>query len=172
MATLTQVEDALAPLLTVSGRLPVQGRAGEAAAPDVPYTLWDLDSLELTDFPVVKIEGANQIIIAANTPLEFVLNFVGGNAMADAVTFGLSLRQSQRTADLYKLCGLSGLSPMRDLSAVETGTFRQRVEVRLTLFAAVDLTVAAELIETSCVQVREASKEFDETYCVTEGECR
>ncbi|MNC71467.1 hypothetical protein D3C75_1223950 [compost metagenome] len=61
---------------------------------------------------------------------------------------------------------------MLDLSAVEIGTYRQRVEMRLTLFTALDLTAPAELIETSCVHVKEASKQFYEPYCYTKGECR
>lgn len=172
MAILVQVENAVAALLAALGRAVAQGRIGEAGAPATPYAIWRLDRIQLEDFTRTEISGSNQIIIAANTPLEFVINIVGGAAMADMVKFALSLRQSQRTADLYKLCGLSGLGPMQDLSALETGTYRQRVEVRLTLFTALDLAAPVELIETMCINVIEPLKEFDETYCYTQGECR
>lgn len=171
MATLIQVEDAVAARLVALGRTVVQGRIGEDGAPATPYAMWRLDRIEMGDFTRTVLDGADQIVIATNTPLEFVINIVGGAAMADMVKFALSLRQSQRTADLYKLCGLSGFGPMQDLSALEVGTFRQRVEVRLTLFTALDLTAPVELIETICVNVLEPLKEFDETYCVTQGEC-
>lgn len=171
MATIAQVEDAVAALLSALGRTVVQGRIGEAGAPSSPYAMWSLESLELSDFPVITIDGLTQTIISTNTPLEFLINLVGGPAMVDATKFGLSLRQTQRTADLYKLCGLSGLTPFLNLAALETGTYRQRIEFRLTLFAAVDLVVTPEWIETQCVEIREASKEFDETICYTQGEC-
>lgn len=196
MASLTDVENAVAALLVLStGREIVQGRVGEGAVPAVPFVLWDLDRIEIQDFTRTELfdpsaivnpnvivlsdgdpeevqTGTQQIIISPNTPLEFVVNMIGGSAMADMVRFALSLRQSQRTGDLYKLCGLSGVGPILDLSAVEIGTYRQRVEMRLTLFTALDLTAPAELLETSCVHVRENSKQFYEPYCYTKGECR
>lgn len=171
MATLVQVEDAVAALLVALGRTVVQGRIGEDGAPSTPYAMWRLDRIELGDFTRTTVGATEQIVIASNTPLEFVINVVGAAAMADTVKFALSLRQSQRTADLYKLCGLSGVGPFQDLSGLEVGTYRQRVEFRLTLFTALDLTAPVELIETICVNVIEPLKEFDETYCVTQGEC-
>jgi hypothetical protein len=172
MATLVQVENAVAALLVaLGGRTIVQGRIGEDGAPSTPYAMWRLDRISLDDFTRTELNGTDQIVIASNTPLEFVINIVGGAAMTDMVRFCLSLRQSQRTADLYKLCGLSGVGPMQDLSALEVGTYRQRVEVRLTLFTALELTAPVELIETICMQVLEPLKEFDETYCMTQGEC-
>jgi hypothetical protein len=171
MATLTQVEDAFAAVLAGLGRELVQGRIGEGPSPAVPYAMWSLDNLELSDFPVKTIDGLDQIIIATSTPIEFLVNICGGNAMADAAKFALSFSQSQRLADLYKLCGLSGISKLQNLSAVETGNYRQRVELRVVLFAAIDLTVPAELMGTSCVRVISQEPEFDETFCVTEGEC-
>lgn len=196
MASLTDVENAVAALLvSATGREIVQGRIGEGAVPAAPFVLWDLDRIDIQDFTrtelfepeaianpnvIVLSDGnpeavsteAQQIIISPNTPLEFVINMIGGSAMADMVRFALSLRQSQRTADLYKLCGLSGVGPMLDLSAVEIGTYRQRVEMRLTLFTALDLTAPAELLETTRIHVVEASKQFYEPYSYTKGECR
>lgn len=173
MATLTQVEDALAAILALSGRVVVQGRIGEDGAPASPYVMWRLDALELPDFTETQNASGDQVIIATNTPLEFVINWVGGSAMADAALFGLSLRQSQRLFDLWRLCGLSGVGRMQDLTAVETGTFRQRVETRLSLFTAVELTAPLELIETSVIRVREAAKGYDETFNVeAQGECQ
>lgn len=171
MATLTQVEDAFAAVLALTGRQLVQGRIGEGPAPAGPYAMWSLDNLELSDFPVKTIDGLDQIIIATSTPIEFLVNICGGNAMADATSFALSFRQSQRLGDLYKLCGLSGIGRLQNLSAVEVGNYRQRVEVRVVLFAAIELTAPAELLETSCVRVISQAPEFEETFCVTQGEC-
>lgn len=171
IATITQVENAFAALLALSGRELVEGRVGEAGAPASQYAIWSLESLEISDFPIRTFQGSDQHIIATGTPFEFLVNFCGGDAMGDAARFVLSFRQSQRLNELYKLCGLSGFSGPRDLTAVELGTFRKRVELRVTLFAAIDLTAPAELLETSCVRVISEAPEFDETFCVTEGEC-
>lgn len=171
IATITQVEDAFAALLSQLGRVVVQGRIGEGPVPATPYAMWDLESIELTDFPTITVDGVEQHIVSTNTPLIFLVNVVGGSAMQDAAKFGLSFRQSQRLNELYKYCGLSGISPITDVSAVEVGTFRQRVQLRVTLFAAADLLAAPELLETSCVRVESQAQEFDETFCATQGEC-
>lgn len=172
MQRLIDVEDALAAILGAGGRVVVQGRIGEAGAPASPYVMWSMDAIDLPDFTVTDVDGVEQVIVATNTPLEFVLDWVGGAAMADAALFGLSLRQSQRLFDLWRLCGLSGIGRIQNLSALETGAFRQRVQTRLSLFTAVELTAPLELIETSVIQVREAAKELDETINVTaQGDC-
>lgn len=171
IATITQVEDAFAALLSQLGREIVQGRIGEAPVPARPYAVWDLENLELSDFPIIKVNGANQRIISTNTPLIFLVNIVGGPAMQDAAKFGLSFRQSQRLNELYKFCGLSGISPMTDVSAVEVGTFRQRVQLRVTLFAAVDLFAAPETLEHQDTTLNAPEKDFSETFRQTQGEC-
>lgn len=171
IATITEVENAFAALLAQSGRELVEGRVGEAGAPAVAYALWSLEGLVISDFPVKTFLGQQQRIIATGTPFEFLVNFCGGDAMGDAARFVLSFRQSQRLNELYKLCGLSGFAGPTDRTAMELGTFRKRVELRVTLFAAIDLTAPAEFMETSCVEVRSDAPEFDETVCITQGEC-
>lgn len=171
IATITQVENAFAALLAQSGRELVEGRVGEAGAPASPYALWSLESLVISDFPVKAIDGLNQRIIATGTPFEFLVNFCGGNAMGDAAKFALMFRQSQRLNELYKLCGLSGFTGPRDLTAVELGNFRKRVELRVTLFAAIDLTAPAELMEKIDTTVTQGIPPFNETSRVTQGEC-
>lgn len=171
IATITQVENAFAALLALSGRELVEGRVGEAGSPAVPYALWSLEGLVITDFPTRKFEGENQHIIATGTPFEFLVNFCGGNAMGDAANFVLSFRQSQRLNELYKLCGLSGFTGPSDRTAVELGNFRKRVELRVTLFAAIDLTAPAELMEKIDTTVTQGIPPFNETSRVTQGEC-
>ncbi|MGH8441066.1 MAG: phage neck terminator protein [Pseudomonas sp.] len=171
IATITQVENAFAALLALIGRELVEGRVGEAGAPAVPYALWSLENLTISDFPVKTFLGVDQRIIATGTPFEFLVNFCGGDAMGDAAKFVLSFRQSQRLNELYKFCGLSGFEGPSNRNAVEVGNFRKRVELRVTLFSAIDLLAPAELLETSCVDVISAAPVFDETICVTQGEC-
>lgn len=171
MPTITQVEDAFAALLVATGREVVQGRIGEGPTPARPYAFWSLDNLELTDRPTRVIDGVLQRVIATGTPLVFLVNVCGGNAMSDATQFALSFSQSQRLGDLYKIAGLSGISALQNLTAVELGNFRQRVELRVTLFAAIELTAPAELLENIDVTVTEPGKGFEETFRETQGEC-
>lgn len=171
IATITQVEDAFAALLSQLGRVVVQGSIGEGAAPSVPYAMWNQESIELSDFPLITVDGVEQHIISTNTPFVFLVNIVGGQAMQDAVKFGLSFRQSQRLNELYKYCGLSGISQLQDVSAVEVGTFRQRVQLRVTLFAAVDLLAAPETLEHQDTTLNVPGLEFGETFRQTQGEC-
>lgn len=171
IATITQVEDAFAALLALSGRVLVEGRVGEAGAPAVPYAIWSLESLVISDFPVKSIDGSNQHIVSTGTPFEFLVNFCGGDAMGAAAKFILSFRQSQRLNELYKLCGLSGFTGPKDLTAVELGNFRKRVELRVTLFAAIDLTAPAELWETVVTTVASDMPEFEKTVSIIQGEC-
>jgi hypothetical protein len=171
IATITQVENAFAALLALIGREIVEGRVGEAGAPAVPYALWSLESLVISEFPFTEIDGDVQRLISAGTPFEFLVNFCGGDAMGDAAKFVLFFHQSQRLNELYKYCGLSGFTGPSNRNAVELGNFRKRVELRVTLFAAIDLTAPAELIETIDTTVTEDSKSFTETTQVIQGEC-
>lgn len=171
IATITQVEDAFAALLSQLGRVVVQGSIGEGPAPAQPYAMWNQESIELSDFPLIIVDGTQQHIISTNTPLIFLVNIVGGAAMQDAAKFGLSFRQSQRLNELYKFCGLSGISPMQDVSAVEVGTFRQRVQLRVTLFAAVDLLAAPETLEHQDNTLNVPGLDFSETFRQSQGEC-
>lgn len=171
IATIAQVENAFAALLALTGRELVEGKVGEAGAPANPYALWSLEGLVISDFPVRSFDGDNQHIVATGTPFEFLVNFCGGNAMGDAAQFVLSFRQSQRLNELYKLCGLSGFDGPSNRNAVEVGTFRKRVELRVTLFAAIDLTAPAEFMEKIDTTVTQGEPPFDETTRVTQGEC-
>lgn len=157
MADLIDVENAVATLLkTVTpARDLIQGRAGEGPAPSSPAAMWVLESVEMPDHMHREYTDADQIVIATGSRLEFLIEFFGGSAMADAVRFNLSLRQTQRTADLYKLCGLSGTDTPRNLSAVELGSYHQRAQMRLYVWTSLDLTAPAELMDSVQVQVNE-----------------
>lgn len=172
MTVITDVENAFADLLMLLGRVMVEGRIGEAGAPAEPYAIWSLESIEPSDFTYSTIIGDNQVIVSPGMPMEFLVNLVGGNAMQDALTFILSFRQSQRLADIYKICGLSGITRPQDIAKVETGKFRQRVEFRVTLFTSVNVSVPAELIESLSIHVSEPQRGSEETINVVQGECQ
>jgi hypothetical protein len=170
--TLTELENAFG--LTLAAIMParelVKGRVGDAAVPATPYVMYEAEDITLPDSPVVSIsDDETTQTVSAVTPVTFLLNFVGGNAQSDAVRFSLALRLSQRTADLWKVCGLWGVSQIIDLSAVENGTMRARAEVRVTLSATLHIEHAAELIETVDIEITEPQSVYDMTITVNEG---
>lgn len=153
--TLTQIETAVAAWLNAirGARQLVKGRIGEAPVPAVPYLTYSVDLVDVPDLVPVDLGTTTQTARASATPIELVVQFVGdlpdGHvARNDAAAAVLSLRHSQRWADLYTAAGLAGVSPIRNLSQLETGAMRQRFDVRLTLSAILTADAPAELIET------------------------
>ncbi len=151
--TITEIETAVAAWLNAvrGARLLVKGRIGEGAAPAVPYLMYAVDLTELPDSIPVDTDTL-QTARAPDTRLEVAMSVVGdiaaGNRSArnDAATLALSLRHSQRTADVLAQCGLWGVSPIRNLTAVEVGAMRQRYDFTVTLSAILTADAPAETI--------------------------
>ncbi len=173
MTTLAEIENAIALLLKQTGREVVQGQIGEFGVPNRPYISWNMNKIDFFDSVDTEMTPLGQVVKARSTPIDILINFAGGNAFVDASTFCLSLRQSQRTADLYTLCGFAGVTPLQNLTAVELGKFRERVQFTLTLYAEITLSNTAEFIETVGVRVRSKSNQpYDNTFIVPNGECK
>lgn len=170
MASIADVENALADMLTATTGRPVeQGRIGEGPAPSRPTAIWNLERIETVGRMRVEM-GTRQRIVASDTRMTFVVEMIGGNAADDMLRFLMSFRASQRWADIYRYCGLMRYTEPINLSAVETGRYRQRYETSITLSTGVDLVVPAELVDKVSITVREDSKPFQETFTVTNEE--
>lgn len=158
---------------STTGREVIEGRVGETAAPAKPYFMFSVDDFTPQDFPVVEIKEALpddlQVVTSTATPITFLIDVVGADAMTDASRAMLSLRISQRAFDLYAICGLLGISRPINLSALELGTHRSRVQFRLTLSAALDFTAASEVIDSIEIAVKEPVVEFDKTLTIQRG---
>lgn len=152
MSTPTQIENAVGAWLAAAmpARVLVRARIGEAPAPASPYLLYSLDAVEAPDSIRSETSEDAQRIEAADSRLTFVIEVVGDRpgqtVRDDALRLGLSLRATQRTGDLFKVCGLWALGPLQNLTALETGTMRQRVRFTLTLSATLDSTETPETI--------------------------
>lgn len=149
--TLKALSDALGRmLLTVRSTL-VVGRVGEVSVPATPFIMYAVDTFTPQGFTVTEIAGdkpdETQTVQSRATPVTFVVEVIGGEAAQDAWACCAVLRQSQRWLDLWGISGLAGVSDPINLSALETGTMRQRWQLRITLFATLELTNAAEVIE-------------------------
>lgn len=161
----------------VSARQVIEGKVGEDAAPSSPYVMFSIDGFTPSDFPVTTITGPDdaeiQTVTACAVPVVFLIDVVGGkgsnDAWQDTSNIILNLRLSQRSFDLYAVCGLMGVTNPVNLSALETGSMRSRVQFRITLSAALDLTAEAEIIESIDVTVIEPQRLYDETFTIEQG---
>lgn len=152
--TITEIETAVAAWLNAvrGARQLVKGRIGEAAAPSVPYLMYSVDIAELPSSIPVDMGSGAQTARAPDTRIEVIMSVVGDIATGghaarnDAAALVLSLRHSQRTADMLAQCGLWGVSPIRNLTAVEVGTMRQRYDLTVTLSAILTADASAETI--------------------------
>jgi len=174
MATLLEVQRALGQVLKDLADVPrvmVVGRVSEGAVPKSPYIVYRLDKIQMDpQDPTVIVDDANtQQVMANATPLEYVVEWVGGDAMGAAFRFSNLIFATQRTADLYAVCGFLDISDLMDLSGLELGTMRARVQARVTLNASLTSTAAAETIEHQGLRVIEQPHSFDKTFTVTQG---
>jgi hypothetical protein len=147
----------------------VLGRAGEAPVPAAPCIMYRLDNYVPQDHPRITIDDTLQTVHADATPLEYVIEWIGGDAMAAAARALALLHATQRTVDLFRVCGLMGASNPQDLTALELGTMRARVQVRLTLNASLTSTAAPETIEHQDARVRSTAPVFDKTFTIDQG---
>lgn len=168
MSSITEIETAFATYLrdVLPGRRMIRAKVGEAPAPSGPATLWDLARAVPSDNPVTTFEDENQIVTSTDTMLDFTVTMLGGDAMSDAMRVSNGLRATQRTADLYRVCGLWGVEPPQDLSALETGTIRARAEFRVTLSAPIESVFARETIDTQQVTINEPAQQYDATFTI------
>ena len=168
MSTTAQIADAFAAYLhaILPGRMMIEGNVGEGAAPSVPACIWRLTSIEPDDFPRVEYVGDDQLLHSV-TPLTFRVTCLGGPDTIDACfRVAAGLRLSQRTSDLFKVCGFWGTQPVTDLSALETGTMRQRAEMLVVLSADITMTSPREWMDQVDLRVEAPAKAFDETVTV------
>lgn len=173
--TITQIETAVAAWLNAvrGARELVKGRIGEAAAPSVPYLMYSVDVVQLPDSIPTRIADDTQTA-GAVAVLEVALSFVGDiapghSARNDASLIMLSLRHSQRTADILAVAGLMGVGSITNMTALEVGTLRQRYDCRLTLSATLTADAEAETIHTVEAGFFEHTLPFSTTIDITES---
>ncbi len=174
MSTVTQIEDAFAAFLSAQfpnpgGRVIVAGLIGEGPAPSGPAVMWRTDGWEPDEFPRTEYVDDDQIVHAV-TPISMVVTLLGDrpgqSVRDDALRIGSALRMSQRTGDLYAVCGLWSVEEVRNLTALETGKMRQRAEFRVVLSADLTHTAPREWMDEVDLNVKTIDPPSDFTYTV------
>lgn len=147
MPSVLTLERAVADFLlaVAPARVLVKANDSEAGQPAGPFTEYDLNTAGGLSKALARVDSAQDVQAIAAT-ITVRLRFFGGAAMQDAVNTALSLHATQRTFDLYAVCGLLGVSNPVDLTALELGTMKPRVDMTLTLSAMLDWTTEAETI--------------------------
>jgi hypothetical protein len=173
MTTLAALQDGfgafLIAALPANARTLVRGLIGEGPAPASPYIVYGVENFAMPSFMRTENTETEQII-RANTPVTMRVTVVGDRAGAsvhdDAARLAMALHATQRTADLYKICGLFGTEPMQDLSKLEVGTMRARSDFRVLLSVPLDLTAPREVFDEVELTVTEPVKQFDKSIIV------
>ncbi len=80
----------------------------------------------------------------------------GGAALTDASRLRASIWSAQRWWDLWLLSGLGSVSPINNLSALETGRIRARAEFQLTLNAVLAWHTSPYYFTSQCIDLFEA----------------
>lgn len=172
MSTPTQIEDAFAAFLSGvfdGSRVTVAGLIGEGPAPSSPCVMWRLDSVDPDEFPRTEYVDDDQVIHSVS-PMTFIVTCVGDrpgqSVRDDCLRVQMALRMSQRTGDLFKVCGFWGVEPVKNLTALETGKMRQRAEFRVVLSADLTLTAPREVMDEVDLRIVTIDPPSDFTFTV------
>ena len=116
--------------LDVTGRELVLANSGEGPKPGSPYVEVYLTQLENPDYQTdtLSLDGLIETITSICT-VSCQLDLYGGDAMQDASKLCRSLKSAKRWLDLWGIMGLQNIEALRDLTALETGTRKQRAQV-------------------------------------------
>lgn len=116
--------------LDITGRDLVLANAGEGPKPGVPYVEVYLTVQESPNYQTdtLSVDGLTETITAVCS-VACQLDLYGGDAMQDASKLCRSLKSARRWLDLWIIIGLQNIEALRDLTALETGTRKQRAQV-------------------------------------------
>ena len=168
VTTFEQIKDTLAAWINlVVGRQIVLANEGEDARPRSPYVEIFLQSNAADTQPisVFSEDGLTQTI-SGRVLITVDLNVVGGQALRDANNLWYSLYAQERDLDLNLTLGLGGASEIRDLSFLETGSRKQRVNFQVTFYAVTSFVSNTSCIESIDVTICEGSSGYSVEFVV------
>lgn len=108
----------------------VLANAGEGPKPSDPYVLLQITSAASPPLQnsTLSADGLSEKIRVLTT-MDVQLDFYGGNAMQSASLLARSFNSQRAFVDLYTKFGILNVEPIRDLTALETGSRKQRAQM-------------------------------------------
>lgn len=111
----------------ITGRELALANAGQGAKERSPYCEVFISQYtnDYRGSNTLSSDGLTETI-SSTQPYTIALNLYGNNPMQDAGKLARSLYSAKRYLDLWKVCGLSQIDSVQDLTALETGAMKQR----------------------------------------------
>ena len=158
--SLDELEDKIyAWLVLVTARTVISAGYDEQGKPSSPYCNFEIKNTKPFDKPVVNLSN-DGLTESIETLMEVSIKImlVGGNAMTTVNRVVASAWAASRNHDLWDVSGLGSFSNPIDLTALETGTQRQRWETNLILYATISEEFTGEYQEKFNLIVNENDK--------------
>jgi len=135
----------------VTGRSIVLRYDSELHKPTNPYVEVFIDQTPSGGGRTLRLEIVDDEPVEVVSTLSLIsvtLNVFGGDAMDAAYRIRNSVYATDRYLDIYQILGLAAIESLRDLTALETGHFKQRAELIITFYARVDDTFKSGYYDT------------------------
>lgn len=134
--------------------------------PAAPYLTLSVRSCTPMQHDRVEVDQQAETIRTLHHVV-FRLALRGGQAMTDAARLRASVWSAQRWRDLWKIAGLGAVTPIQNLSALETGRIHARAEFQLTLHVVIATTSAPEYFTSQQIDLYETDAGFVATVVAT-----
>lgn len=143
--------------LDITARGLVLANAGEGPKPGVPYVEVYLTTLVNPDYQTdtLSVDGLTETITTPCT-VSCQLDLYGGDAMQDASKLCRSLKSAQRWVDLWVIMGLQNIETIRDLTALETGSRKQRAQVLINFTCCLSNNFDSSYFDQMPIELRDS----------------
>ena len=165
MATFNDVENKILDwIFNITGREIILAHDGQGFKQRNPYALVWLKTYNVPNFQkrTLSTDGLTETI-KTWTQVKVDLSLYGGNALQDASLLSHSLYSAKRYQDLYKIMGLGSVSDLNDLTALETGAMKTRIDMTVTFNTELEDSFTSDYFESIDVTINEETKPYSET---------
>lgn len=148
--------------LDITGRDLVLANSGEGPKPGVPYVEVYLTVQTSPNYQTDTIsqDGLTETITAISS-IACQLDLYGGDAMQDASKLCRSLKSARRWLDLWNIVGLQNIEALRDLTALETGTRKQRAQVVVNFTCCLSDNFSSDYFDQVPITIQDSDRIID-----------
>lgn len=163
--TITDLRDEfIAWVNSITSRPVVLANSGQGPKSRVSYGEIFISAYDAPTTQVITYsEDGETETVSSLDLLTIQINLYGDNPLRDASKLQHSLFSADRYLDLWQICGLSGITSIQDLTALETGAMKQRVLLEFRVYATLSDSVSADCIETVDIELDVPDYNFTET---------